>query len=147
MSQVEQWARVRARTTGSLRRGAWYRVMQLTAGEAVLEVNERPLRVLRPFLQILPVRPLLWSVVLAHRAAPTPAGLGVRYAVCPRCSTRAPLGGRSRSMGCARCAAVFTIAWSDSHWRVFEAAAGRSGTKALTKARDAALRLQLGGGV
>jgi hypothetical protein len=131
--------------------------MHLTAGEAVLDVNDRPLRVPRPFLQILPLRPLLWSVVRAHRAAATPAGLGARYAVCPRCSARAPLRGAPPSMGCPDCAAVFTIAWNDSHWRVFEAAAGRGGragrseakalTKALTKARDAALRLRLGGAV
>jgi hypothetical protein len=151
MAEVQQWARVRARTTGSLRRGAWYRVLKLSPSEALLEVHGRPIAVLRPFLQILPVRPLMWSVVLKPRAARTPPGLGASYAVCPRCSTRAPLRGAASSMGCVRCAAVFPIAWNDSHWRVFEAAAGRavragrSERKALAKARDAALRLRLGG--
>src|SRR2546427_1141530 len=57
MNQVQQWARLRARTTCPLRRGAWYRVVQLTDAEAILDVNGRPLSVPRAFLQVLPIRP------------------------------------------------------------------------------------------
>ena len=56
MTHVEQWARVRARTNCQLRRGAWYRVVELAPVEVVLEVNRRLLRVPRPFVQVLPIR-------------------------------------------------------------------------------------------
>src|SRR5439155_999100 len=55
MTHVEQWARVRARTNCQLRRGAWYRVVELAPVEVVLEVNRRLLRVPRPFVQVPPV--------------------------------------------------------------------------------------------
>src|SRR6266480_3458225 len=61
MPHVQYWARVRAGMDCPLRRGAWYRVVELTAGETVLEVNRRLLRVPRTFLQILPLRPPMWS--------------------------------------------------------------------------------------
>src|SRR5438128_6141754 len=57
MPHVQYWARVRAGMDCPLRRGAWYRVVELTPGETVLEVNSRLLRVPRAFLQILPLRP------------------------------------------------------------------------------------------
>src|SRR2546430_6380713 len=47
MLNLEQWARVRARTNCQLRRGAWYRVVELAPLDVVLEVNRRPLRVPR----------------------------------------------------------------------------------------------------
>src|SRR2546425_685416 len=45
MPHVQYWARVRAGMDCPLRRGAWYRVVELTPGETVLEVNSRLLRV------------------------------------------------------------------------------------------------------
>jgi len=145
MPHIQQWARVRARTNCPLRRGAWYRVTRLTPLEAVLEVNQRPVRVPRPFLQVLPLRPRMWSVVPRPRDAVTlPDSWGPRYAVCPDCSARAALRGPSGGMPCPACGSVFPIAWSDSPWRVFEVLSDRPALTAMAKVRDAALRLLLG---
>ena len=142
MHQLQQWARVRARTNCTLRRGAWYRVISLTAVEAVLEVNGRPLSVPRPLLQVLPIRPRMWSVVSRLRGAVAPpAGWGARYGVCPRCAARAPLHERQVTMRCPGCDFAFLIAWSDSHWGVFELLSGSPAGRAVAKARDAARRL------
>src|SRR2546427_4820818 len=144
MPHVQQWARVRARTNCTLRRGAWYRVTRLTPLEAVLEVNQRPVHVPRPFVQVLPLRPRMWSVVPRPRDAVTlPDSWGPRYAVCPDCSARAALQGPSGGMPCPGCGSVFPIAWSDSPWRVFEVLSDRPALKAMAKVRDAALRLPL----
>ena len=145
MPHVQQWARVRARTNCPLRRGAWYRVTRLTPLEAVLEVNQRPVHVPRPFVQVLPLRPRMWSVVPRPRDAVTlPDSWGPRYAVCPDCSARAALHGPSGGMPCPGCGSVFPIAWSDSPWRVFEVLSDRPAIRAMAKVRDAALRLLLG---
>src|SRR5438128_5334631 len=142
MNQVQQWARLRARTTCPLRRGAWYRVVQLTDAEAILDVNGRPLSVPRAFLQVLPIRPRMWSVVLRLRGAVTPpASWGPRYGVCPRCCARAPLHQGSATMRCPACGFAFVIGWADSHWRVFEPLSGSPGGRAIGKAREAAVRL------
>jgi hypothetical protein len=142
MPPLQQWARVRARTNCNLRRGAWYRVLQLTPVEAVLEVNGRPLCVPRAFLQVLPIRPRMWSVV-SRSLGPvtTPQSWGPRYGVCPRCSARAPLDEHSVTMRCPACGFAFLIAWSDSHWRLFELLSGNPAARAIAKARDAAARL------
>src|SRR3989442_6582809 len=122
MNQVQQWARLRARTTCPLRRGAWYRVVQLTDAEAILDVNGRPLSVPRAFLQVLPIRPRMWSVVLRLRGAVTPpASWGPRYGVCPRCCARAPLHQGSATMRCPACAFAFVIGGSDSPLRGVQA--------------------------
>jgi len=145
MPQLEQWARVRARTQCPLRRGPWYRVLQLSTAEAVLEVHGQPLSVPRPFLQVLPVRPRMWSVVPRLRGgASPPADWGSRYGVCPRCSARAALPEQAVSMRCPACKQAFVIAWSDSHWRVFELLSDTPAARAILRARDAALRLRIG---
>ncbi len=134
MNQVQQWARLRARTTCPLRRGAWYRVVQLTDAEAILDVNGRPLSVPRAFLQVLPIRPRMWSVVLRLRGAVTPPA-------SPRCCARAPLHQGSATMRCPACGFAFVIGWSDSHWRVFELMSGSPAARAIGKAGEAAVRL------
>jgi len=129
-----------------LRRGAWYRVVELTAGETVLEVNRRLLRVPRTFLQILPLRPPMWSLVRrrpddAAPAAPAaPADEDPKYAVCPSCCERSPLVDSASTLRCRRCGAVSAIAWSDSPWRAFEVLPGRPARGALARARAVALR-------
>lgn len=141
MLQSEHWARVRGRTKCPLRRGAWYRVVQLTSSEAVLEVGRQPLSVARLLLQILPIRPRMWSVVLRPRGSPAPpSSWGPRYGVCPHCCARAPLPDRAVSLRCPGCDKAFVIGWSDSHWRMFELLSGSPAAKVLAKARDAALR-------
>ena len=133
MPHAEQWARTRVRTSRQVRRGAWYRVIRATALEGVLEVNRRPVTVPRTFLQILPFRPTVWSVVTRlPNAQHPPASWGSTYGVCPSCSARAPLGQHPDRLVCPRCNGLFPVAWEDSGFCVFEA----GGEKA--RARDRA---------
>ncbi len=141
MPQVQYWARVRAGMDCPLRRGAWYRVVQLTPEQAVVEVNHRLLGVPRTFLQILPLRPPLWSLVRRRPDdAPLSAEEDGKYAVCPICCERSPLIDSTPTMRCRRCGAVSAIAWSDSPWRAFEVLWGRPGAGKVARARAAALR-------
>jgi hypothetical protein len=121
MPQTEQWARTRVRTSRDLRRGAWYRVTRATPTEGVLEVNRRLVTVPRSFLQILPFRPQLWSVVPRVANAPQPPpSWGPSYGVCPQCSARASLGQHAVKVSCPRCNGLFAVAWEDSGWCAFE---------------------------
>src|SRR5207248_2233519 len=63
MPHVQYWARVRADQDCPLRRGAWYRVVELTPVEAIVDVNHRLLHIPRAFVQVLPLRPPTWTVV------------------------------------------------------------------------------------
>ena len=145
MPQLQPWARVRARMSRLLRRGAWYRVVELTPTEAVLDVSRRLVRVPRTFVQVLPIRPSMWSVVLRPRdAVKLPRSWGPRYGVCPRCCARAPLPGPAASMRCPKCGAECAIAWSDSHWRAFEVLAGIPESSSMLKSYETALRLRMG---
>lgn len=139
--QLQYWARVRARTSSPLRRGAWYRVAELGPADVLLEVNHRMLRVPRAMMQVLPLRPPVWSVVPRPPGADlAPGRLGGHYAVCPRCCDRAPVRPGAVSMRCPGCGAAFAIAWSDAHWRAFEVLADRPEPGALARARATALR-------
>lgn len=121
MSHTEQWARTRVRTSRHVRRGAWYRVVRATPLECVLEVNRCMVSVPRAFLQILPFRPTMWSVVMRlPNALHPPASWGATYGVCPSCSARAPLGQHAIRVVCPRCNGLFAVAWDDSAWCVFE---------------------------
>jgi len=97
-----QWARLLPAQPGHLRRGAWYRVVRLTA-------------VPRPSLEILPARPIRWTVVpRPSRAARLPASWGPCYGVCPNCRERARLEERTASMRCPKCNGYFDIGWDHS---------------------------------
>jgi len=52
-----QWARLRSDASVPLRRGAWYRVLRVTASDAILEVNQRVINVPRSALQMTPRAP------------------------------------------------------------------------------------------
>jgi hypothetical protein len=107
---------VRADINCGIRRGAWYEVLSLTSGEAVLEVNGLRYPVSRAVLQIVPVRPERWSVVPRPRdAVNTPVHWGSRYAVCPACRHRRPLLAQPAELECPRCGGVFSVAWDDPY--------------------------------
>src|SRR5437870_2295000 len=59
MPHVQYWARVRDGQDCPLRRGAWYRVVELTPVEAIVDVNHRLLHIPRAFVQVLPPLALL----------------------------------------------------------------------------------------
>ena len=86
------FARLQADVPLKMRRGAWYRVIQLTDLQAVIEINHRKVGVLRAWLEIAQRPPLRWSVV--HGSAENrkaPPHLRGTYGVCPNCRARAPL--------------------------------------------------------
>ncbi len=112
-----QWARLQADLDLGLRRGAWYRVLSVTALEAVLSVHGKPVTVPRPFLQFRATPPRRWSVVL-HPRNPSrlPVSLREGYAVCPSCRHRAPLPKRrTPTKRCPQCATVFQVAWDERY--------------------------------
>ena len=97
-----------------MRRGAWYRVVQLSSREAVVAVESQEVRVPRRVLEFASVRPHTWTLV------PTPAmarGMEVRagelYAVCPGCRSRAPLRGSPQSLRCPRCKDTYKVGWEE----------------------------------
>jgi hypothetical protein len=109
-----QWARLRPTESGHLRRGAWYRVVRLSAVEVVLDVHGKPMPFPRPSLEILPERPKRWAVVPRPSRAPRmPTTWGERYAVCPNCRERAPIDEHATSMRCPRCNGYFAIGWDN----------------------------------
>lgn len=115
MPDVPQWARVRGDVNCTVRRGAWYEVLRLTADEAILDVDTRPFRVARSSLQVVPRRPQRWSVVARPSdAVNMPLSWGSRYGVCPGCRHRAPLKTHPTELRCGRCGGVFSVAWDDA---------------------------------
>lgn len=112
---AEQWARIRPAETSHLRRGAWYRVVRLSAVEAVLDVAGTLETFPRPSLEILPSPPLRWTVVSRPpRSARLPAAWGSQYAVCPNCRERARLDERVTSMRCPKCNGYFDVGWDNT---------------------------------
>jgi hypothetical protein len=135
MARPQHWARVRPGIECTLRRGAWYPVVELTPTEAVLAVNRQALRIPRASVQILPLRPPFWSLV---RRRPD----NFRYAVCPRCSRRRPFLDASTKLRCDRCRGLFAVAWSDSQWQALEVLPDRTPAFGiLERARMAALHM------
>jgi len=109
------FARLQADVDLKIRRGAWYRVLELGDLEAVLEVNKRPMTVLRAWLEIQQRPPLRWTVVPRPRSRKAPTELGVEYGVCPSCRSRAPLPKRARELQCPRCKQEFAVNWGESY--------------------------------
>src|SRR5437870_13529023 len=106
------FARLQADVPLKMRRGAWYRVIQLTDLQAVIAVNHRKVGVLRAWLEIQPRPPQRWSVghgSAANRKAP--AHLRGTYAACPNCCARPLLPKESsvRTLVCARCEQGFAL--------------------------------------
>ncbi|MGH7699271.1 MAG: hypothetical protein ACREMJ_01955 [Gemmatimonadales bacterium] len=111
-----QWARLRTEASVPLRRGAWYRVLRLTATDAVLDVHQRTVNVPLAVLQVAPRAPNVWTVVpRPPNARHVPVSWGPRYAVCPNCHARAPLPKGPVNMRCTGCSGVFDVGWGDSY--------------------------------
>ena len=105
-----QWARLRSTEAGLLRRGGWYRVVKLTAIEAVLDVHGNPTPFPRQSLEIKSERPQSWTIVARPSRSPRlPLSWGTHYGVCPNCRERAPLDDHASSMRCPKCNGHFEI--------------------------------------
>lgn len=108
------FARLQADVPLKIRRGAWYRVLDLNDLQAVLDVNRRPMRVLRAWLEIQQRPPLRWSVVSPQdENKKAPPHLRSIYGVCPSCRARAPLKKGQRTLACTRCRGEFDIDWHE----------------------------------
>src|SRR5256885_8395986 len=125
MPHVQYWARVRAGQDCPLRQGAWYRVVELTPVEAIVDVNHRLLHIPRAFVQVLPLRPPTWTVVPGPDAGAAHADAGRKYGVGPSCCARARLDGPPPAMRGARCGALAAVPWSDPGWRTVRGPPGR----------------------
>jgi len=91
-----QWARLNADLNIRLRRGAWYRVLELHPLEAVLDVRGGRVTVPRPFLEIVGTPPRRWTVVAELRdASHVPPRLGRPLRGVPQLP-RAPTIGTSQ---------------------------------------------------
>jgi len=112
-----QWARLQADVSCELRRGAWYRVRQVGALEAIVEVNRQPQAVPSFLLQIVSVPPRRWSVVpRPPEAARFARVLSSHYAVCPNCRERTALNEtRPRTLTCSRCKGKFEVDWAEQY--------------------------------
>ena len=114
MPTTFQWARLKADVKSPLRQGAWYRILKLTATEALLDVRGKPVAMPRGQLQLSSEQALRWSVVPSPKNAPRfPTTWGPRYAVCPNCRDRARIEGQPAGMRCLRCNGFFEIAWRE----------------------------------
>ena len=112
----DKWARLQEDIDCGLRRGAWYRAVQLGAVEVTLDVNRNAQAFPRCQFEIRLGRPTRWTVVGRPRnAVRIPASWGTRYAVCPSCRTRQPPMGRPPSMRCDKCNGLFEVAWEESY--------------------------------
>lgn len=110
------WARLRVDVNCALRRGAWYRVVLFTHVNAILDVTRERVPVARRLLQTLFQQPTSWTVVpVPADAINLPPDWGTRYAVCPACQARAPIGEFSPDMRCPHCRGVYPIGWDERY--------------------------------
>ena len=97
-----------------LRRGAWYPVVERTAIEAVVEVDQTRLRVRRDEVLFRSDRPTAWTVVNRTGVMrPTLSGPKVvtTYAVCPDCTGRQEFEGHPETLMCVRCRRAAKVDW------------------------------------
>ncbi|HEV8263499.1 MAG TPA: hypothetical protein VGQ06_01010 [Gemmatimonadales bacterium] len=110
------WARLGADLNCKLRRGAWYRLLKVDGLAALVDVNRKPVPIVRAFLQVSHTPPRRWTVVATPSTARAlPPDLGSQYAVCPSCRDRAALHGRPQRLTCRRCNVEFAVDWDEKY--------------------------------
>lgn len=115
------WARVfpaikRPSSDPNARLGVWYPVVSRGDRRVVLEVNGSHVDLPDDLVELRPKRPDKFTVVYRTEADPNPAhgtreDLGLVYAVCPACGTRARLRGHPEDLTCPMCAHRGEVAW------------------------------------
>ena len=111
-----RWGRLQLDIDCNLRRGAWYRVLDVQGMEIVVDVNQRPLPVPRFAVEIVSTPPKRWTVVPSPRRQPrVPKEFMPRYGVCPNCRERAPLRGQVRTLRCDRCRGTYDVDWKENY--------------------------------
>lgn len=117
VSRARQWARVHPPGAASLRRGAWYPVVNAGAPNRVfVDVGIRHLVVHRDLVEIRSDRPGSFSLV--HRlpternpTSGTSEDLGLTYAVCPESRSRVRLTGHPSHLRCPDCGFKGVVEW------------------------------------
>ena len=112
-----RWARLRVETRCNLRRGAWYRVVEVGDAEVLININGKPQAVSRDLVEVQDALPKRWTVV---RSSIPARGLSPvtreGYVVCPRCRHRAPMPAKTTaSLRCPRCNETSEIAWDERY--------------------------------
>jgi len=111
-----KWARLREDVDCGLRRGAWYRTVDLGQSEVMLEVHGRERSFDVHFLEIVNNRPMKWTIVSgARNAVLIPARWRKGYAVCPNCRWRQLPLGQPQALRCEGCNEVFEVAWGEPY--------------------------------
>lgn len=111
-----RWGRLQLDVDCNLRRGAWYRVVDLQGMQAVVDVNQKQLPVPRYALEVVTTPPKRWTVVPAPRkAVKLTREFMPSYAVCPNCRERQPLRHRGRTLRCDRCRGTYEIDWNEGY--------------------------------
>lgn len=115
------WARVfpalQRTFSKTLRRGAWYRIVQDEVPDRVTIVFDgSPHDVPRRLLEIRRLRPKHFSVInrvgYQHNTSRQSLyNLGKRYAVCPRCSLRFAMWGQPEEKTCPQCGHEGPVGW------------------------------------
>jgi len=113
------WARTTSRTADTLRRGAWYPIVEKTPDGhvVVVQVDNRPVRVSRVDVEVRAEPPAEWCVVNRTGVMrPTFGGQAPlpRYAVCPHCRERQDFDGNPTTLMCQRCKKESAVDWSDA---------------------------------
>lgn len=112
-----QWARLRVETRCNLRKGAWYRVVEASNEQVLVNVNGKPQAISREWVEVQNGRPKRWTVV--RSGAPARALSPVSregYVVCPCCGHRAPMPAKTTvSLRCPRCSDASEIAWDEKY--------------------------------
>ena len=109
----KRWARLRVDLDLPMRRGAWYRVRELSPLEAVIEINHTTLPVPSAFLVLADVPPRRWAVVPRPERAIRIPDSWARYGVCPSCRERVQLTRKPSAMQCPRCNSIFEVGWDE----------------------------------
>ncbi len=113
------WARATTKAADTLRRGAWYPIVdQAEDGRVVVvEVDRKPVQVSRDDVHVRQDPPNCWSVVYRTGVMrPTFGGVAPlpTYAVCPNCRERQEFEGKPARMACQRCKNESDIDWTDT---------------------------------
>ena len=115
-TQAKGWARVGPGGAHTLRRGAWYPVVHVSAGNiVVLDVNRRNVPVDRRLLEFRYHPPERWSIVRARQQDMDRLGRAfpLTYAVCPTCRHRQAFVARVDQMKCDKCTRASPLAWDE----------------------------------
>lgn len=113
------WARCTDRIADTLRRGAWYPIVEAAGDESVVvSVQNRRVRLSREDVRVREEAPDRWSVVVRTGVLrPTLGGQGrdlvTSYAVCPGCAERQDFAGRPQRLACTRCGRESEVDWAE----------------------------------